>query len=412
MDTAVRLEHQLIAVDHDQRLHVMLELSAPAVEGAVRPPMALALVVDRSGSMRGPKLTAAGACAAWLAERLRPDDRLALVTFDDRVATEVGAEPAGTGAVARAARRLQAGGSTNLSGGWLRGRELLEAVDTPTRRIILLTDGLANHGITDRATLTDLARGAAVRGVTTTTVGFGDGFDEDLLTAMADAGRGAAHYAASPDDAAAVFDEEAGDLAALAAQNVAVAVRPVHPKVTGVEILGDWPVQPDGDRLRVEMGDAYAGRSRRLVLALDVDGLPDLGPCQIAELDVTFTTIGAEVAQHTLTLPVTVHVTGAAEAEAAGIDMAVREEVAILAAARAQREAIEAADNGNVAGAGALLRGAADMLRAVACASPRSAEFAERADAVEAFAEVDQWSATDRKALRFQSHRAGRGRDR
>jgi len=86
-----------------------------------------------------------------------------------------------------------------------------------TRRILLLTDGIANVGITEPARLVALARGGAERGVTTTTIGFGEGFDEDLLTAMADAGRGGARYAASPDDAAAVFAEEADDLADLAA---------------------------------------------------------------------------------------------------------------------------------------------------------------------------------------------------
>jgi len=334
MDTYIRLEHNLISVDYDQRLHVMLELAAPEAAGEGRPPIALALVVDRSGSMHGPKLRAAAACAVWLAERLRPDDRLALVSFDDQVAVHVPPVPAGSGGVANAGRGLRPGGSTNLSGGWLRARQLLEPLgDVAARRILLLTDGLANVGITDAAQLVGLAEAAAGKGVTTTTIGFGDGFDEDLLTAMADAGRGAAHHAASPDDAASVFAEEADDLAALAAQNVSVAIRPTHPNATGVGILGDWPVHAVGDALRVELGDAYAGRTRRLVLAIDVAGLADLGPCQVAELVVEYTAIGDEVAQHTLHMPVTVHVADAAQDEAAGIDTEVREEVAILAAA-------------------------------------------------------------------------------
>lgn len=413
MQGNIRLEHNLISVDHDQRLHVMLELAAPAVVGQVRQPMALALVVDRSGSMHGEKLEAAATCAAWLAERLSPEDRLALVSFDDQIAIHVPAVPVASGGVARAVRSLRPGGSTNLSGGFLAGLQLLEPLrDVATRRILLLTDGHANVGIVDPASLVHVAGSAAGRGITTTTIGFGDGFDEDLLTAMADAGRGAAHYAASPDDAAGVFADEADDLAALVAQNVAVSIRTAHPNVTGAALLGDWPVHATGKALRVDLGDAYAGRTRRLVLALDVTGLQDLGPCQVAELVVEYTSIGDEVAQHTLHMPVTVHVASAAEAAAAGIDIEVREEVAILAAARAQQKAIDAAGRGDVVGAKMALRDAAIGLRGVSSGSPRARDLLARADEVEALADLDKWAAKELKSLKFQSHRAGRGRDR
>lgn len=412
MNADIRLDHRMISVDHDETLHVMLELTAPASEGT-RPPLALVLVLDRSGSMTGDKLEAAKACAAWLADRLRPDDRLALVTFDDTVAIDVPLVPVSSGAVARAARGLRPGGSTNLSGGWLKGRELLQAAPgVATRRILLLTDGQANVGVVDGSQLAALTRDASERGITTTTIGFGDGFDEDLLTAMADAGRGAAHYAASPDDAAGVFADEADDLAALAAQNVSVGVRATHAGVRGVAVLGDWPVHAAGDVLRVELGDAYAGRTRRLVLALDVAALADLGPCQVAELIVDYTSVGDQIAHHTLTLPVAVHVATAADAEAAGIDTEVREEVEIIAAATAQQQAIDAADRGDIDTAKRILRQAADGLRSVGSGSARAAELGERAKQIEDLAALDHWAAMERKTLKFQSHRAQRGRDR
>ncbi len=413
MQGNIRLEHNLISVDHDQRLHVMLELAAPAAVGEGRPPMAIALVVDRSGSMHGDKLEAAATCAAWLAERLRPDDRLALVSFAQRIAIHVPPVPVASGGVARTVKSLRPGGSTNLSGGFLAGLQLLEPLrDVATRRILLLTDGQANVGIVDPASLVHVAGSAAGRGITTTTIGFGDGFDEDLLTSMADAGRGAAHYAASPDDAAGVFAEEADDLAALVAQNVAVSIRAAHANVTGVALLGDWPVHATGKELRVELGDAYAGRTRRLVLVLDVTGLQDLGPCQVAELVVEYTSIGDEVAQHRLHMPVTVHVASAAEATAAGIDTDVREEVAILAAAKAQQDAIDAADHGDVGGAKGMLLAAAAQLRGVGYGSARAEDFAARAEVMEKLAALDEWKAAERKALKFQSNRSGKGRDR
>ncbi len=86
MQASIRLEHHLLAVEAEHRVHAMLELVAPpAPEGRERPPLHLALVIDRSGSMAGPKLETTKECAAFLVRRLAPTDELALVTYDDEV---------------------------------------------------------------------------------------------------------------------------------------------------------------------------------------------------------------------------------------------------------------------------------------------------------------------------------------
>ena len=133
----------------------LAELVVPEREAAAeRVPLQLALVVDRSGSMAGPKLAYAKRCASWLAGRLRPADRLALVDYDDRVRLLAPLAPVDHAALARAIDSIHARGSTNLSGGWLKGFEELQRGDAAAvRKVLLLTDGLANQGITDPATL-------------------------------------------------------------------------------------------------------------------------------------------------------------------------------------------------------------------------------------------------------------------
>lgn len=364
MRATVRLDHQLLAVEAEHDVHVMLELTAPEAEPAERPPLNLALVLDRSGSMGGAKLAYAKRSAAWLLSRLRDTDRVAFVDFDDRVRLLAPLAPVGGGAQAQALGHVRPGGSTNLSGGWLKGvEELRRAPDGEPRKLLLLTDGQANVGITDPAQLVGLAGSAAGDGVGTTTIGYGDDFDEDLLTAMADAGRGNAHYAPTADAAPAIFAQEVEGLTSLVAQNLSVEVRP-SAEVEVLSVLNEYPQVPVSGGVQIALGDAYAGERRRVVLALHVPRVAELGVARIAELVVRYVAVGEEVAEHTLTVPVAVNLVYADEAAAAAPDLEVREEVLVLQAARARDEAVQLADAGEYDAAQRLLGETGARLRA------------------------------------------------
>ncbi|MGI8707521.1 MAG: vWA domain-containing protein, partial [Actinomycetota bacterium] len=83
MKANIRFDHQLLAVESEHQVHAMLELVAPAAPKTnERPPLQLALVIDRSGSMGGPKLAYACQAASFLVERMAPTDELALITYD------------------------------------------------------------------------------------------------------------------------------------------------------------------------------------------------------------------------------------------------------------------------------------------------------------------------------------------
>jgi Ca-activated chloride channel family protein len=126
-----------------------------------------------------------------LVERLSPADRVSIVAYDDEVQLRAPLTPVegNRDALVAAIHALDAGTSTNLSGGWLKGAETLsDAPADSLRRVVLLSDGLANVGITDAPSLRQMAERTRAEGVSTSTIGFGEGFDEDLMTAMADAG--------------------------------------------------------------------------------------------------------------------------------------------------------------------------------------------------------------------------------
>ena len=405
MQPIIRPEHTLLAVESEHSVHCMFEVAVPEAAAAERPPLDLALVIDRSGSMAGPKLDAAVACARWLAGRLRPDDRLALIDFDDEVRVLRSLLPVEKAEFRGLLGAVVPGGSTNLSGAWLKAREqLATAPGAGPRRILLLTDGVANVGVTDPATLVGLAAAAREDGVATTTIGFGEGFDEDLLTAMADAGGGASHWAEGPDAAPAIFAREFDGLTQLVAQNLSVEIRP-RDEVEMLSVLNDYFQVPVDGGVQVQLGDAYGGEVRRVVFALRVPRLAEMGPVPVADVVFRYVGVGAEVAAHEVTLPVVVNAVSAAEAAAASGDASVTEQVTLLLAARARDQAIRLADQGDMAAARSGLLASAVDLRAAGSAAEADLLEQEAADMSDM-----PLPSVQRKRLRYDSHSRKRGR--
>src|SRR5579871_1108732 len=152
-----------------------------AIHGPVpRLPLNLSVVIDRSGSMSGKPLQQAVAATEVLLDQLGPADTLSVVAYDDKVMTVVPPQPVTDAtSVRKLVRKIRPGGSTDLHGGWVEGCDHVLAGGTArqVRRVLLLTDGQANVGITDPKTLIAEARARATAGVPTTTLGFGRGFN-------------------------------------------------------------------------------------------------------------------------------------------------------------------------------------------------------------------------------------------
>ena len=182
----------VLAAHTGKTLDILLRLRAPVGESEIRhrTPLAISLVIDRSGSMGRGKLIEAKRCAIDLVNRLHEDDLFSVILYDDTITPLMG-----LGRV-REARPLlenllaevQTGGATALHAGWLAGADSLLANDLegiPRRtdyhlenylkRVILLTDGQANRGLIDIDPICDQVKEYARRGVTTTTVGFWGG---------------------------------------------------------------------------------------------------------------------------------------------------------------------------------------------------------------------------------------------
>lgn len=221
-----------LVVGQDNAVDVLVRVQAPDGpsipsdgQSAGRAPQALALVLDRSGSMAGQPLIEAVRCAHMVVDRLRPTDCVSLVEFDDRVSRLWPAVPRGDGEALRGRlNRIRAGGSTNLHGGWREGADTLIGVDgTGLKRVILLSDGCANRGLADQQAIVAQCAAMAERGITTSTYGLGQKFNEDLMLAIARAGAGNSYYGDTAEDLMEPFMRELDLLGDLCLRDVHLA---------------------------------------------------------------------------------------------------------------------------------------------------------------------------------------------
>jgi Ca-activated chloride channel family protein len=206
-----------------------------------RAPLSIALVLDRSGSMSGQPLDEARKCATTVIDRLEPRDRVAVFAFDDEVECFAPATPASERSTLRAAvERIVEGGSTDLHGGWRAGADALAALgaEPGLRRVVVLSDGCANCGETGLEAISGQCRDLARQGVTTSTYGLGRAFNEVLMQAMAQAGRGNAYYGETALDLADPFNEEFDLLSSLCVRQPVLKVS--APSATAVRVRNDY----------------------------------------------------------------------------------------------------------------------------------------------------------------------------
>ncbi len=233
----------------DNTVEVLVRIQAPdaPAEGrALRPPQALALVIDRSGSMAGHPLDEAKRCLGMVAGKLRARDSVSLVQFDHRVQRLLPCAPLGDGAaLRRAVEAIVHGGNTNLHGGWLDGaHSLVDVAAHGLKRVILLSDGQANDGLTDVAEITRQCAEWAARGVTTSTCGLGHRFNEELMVAMGRAGGGNHYYGETADDLMEPFERELDLLANLCLRGLTLTAS--APDGVRIEMLNGHPAAEAG----------------------------------------------------------------------------------------------------------------------------------------------------------------------
>lgn len=322
-----------------------------------RAPLNLAIVIDRSGSMQGVKLEQAKMAAKGLVARLAATDRVALVQYDDAAQILVPQLPAdgqGKEHLYAVIDGIRESGGTNLHDGMALGRDEITKTLAEGRinRVILLSDGQANVGITDIPTLAQIASAAAEMGVRMTTVGLGVDYNEDLMEAIAENGRGQYYYVRDASTLQAVFAGELDAMQATVAQKATLRLEPTCEGSEIVEVYG-YAWRREGGAVVVPLADLTGGEARKILVRVKVP-TRDRGHARAVKATLSFDDAqgkGHKTAGVTLGVEVTSD--GAVVKASANKDVLAKVEK--VETATTLRKAAEAYDKGDVRGAQQML---------------------------------------------------------
>jgi len=364
MEFEILLDREKVPTGKKTKLLLLVRVTGEEQQPADQAlPVNLSLVIDRSGSMQGEKLQYVKLAARELAQRLRASDTISVVSYDDRIEVPFPPAPASQRErVLQAVDSLTARNMTNLSGGWFKGCELVEQnkADGQVNRVILLSDGLANRGICDLERLRTVARDKRALGITTTTMGVGMDFNEDLMRAMAVEGGGAYYFIDNPDQAPQIFQEELADLNAVVGQNLAITLE-IAKTVRAVRQLNSYPAS---GQLAYQLGEIFGGETRTQVFELTVGPLPD-GKTALGTVHMCCDALTAEgVDRVEQQLELQVSTAAASELENLAANEVVVRAALLQKAARAREKSVEVADARKFDEAARVLREAAEEIQA------------------------------------------------
>ena len=299
-----RLSHPFISLGH-QDVFATVDLRAVEVPGAARSAVNLALVIDRSGSMSGFKLNQAKQAARQLISQLSPGDRLAIVHYGSDVKSLDGmlATPGNKEKMLAYVDGIWDDGGTNIAAGLTTGRDVLLVArnDFKVNRLILISDGQPTEGIIEADGLTAIVRDIRTYGVSVSSLGVGDDFNEQLMASFAEVGAGAYAFLQDAAQLGAIFQKDLNAASTQVARGVSLTFR--VPKGAQLQrVLGYSQVtrRMDGDSelVTVALPDFAAAQQERVVAHFTVDGVTAGDSIDVSALDLSYLDVLADGAVH------------------------------------------------------------------------------------------------------------------
>lgn len=406
------LDYQTILANQARPVHFAIRFDAEEISQPRPRPTSFCLVLDRSGSMDGVPLQRAKEAAQLVVRNLRAEDQFSLVTFDDEAQTVIPLQsPKNRAAWIAMIGRIQSGGSTNLTGGWMLGRDELKKVGKESsRRLLLLSDGQLNVGVVEPGMVQRIvATGLEQDEVRTSCLGFGSNYNEDLMAECARVTGGHFYDAQSAEKLPAIFASELEGLQQLVVQNLRVRFKRLD-FCDSAMLLGQYPTVTLPDRREeIAVGDLVASETRILCFELGVLPLPlvagqpvcSLEGEQLLELEFLYDEIGATgITSQTVTQMIRI------QATQDPAEVKVREEVvswvALQKAGRTIDEVTKRMDAGRQQEAEQLLERAIGQLRHYGDAQ-QVAEAVQQLEQLRTVLARGMFSLAERKSSKYRS---------
>lgn len=340
-----------------------------------RRPMNVSIVLDRSGSMADAgKIEYARKALYALIDQMTSEDILSIVIYDDVIEVLSPARMVcNKAALKRLVERIGPRGSTNLGGGMIEGfRQVERNLDKEfVNRVILLSDGLANQGITDPRELTRIARRYRSRSVSLTTMGVGLEYNENLMAGLSESGGGNYYFIESPYSLVAMVQKELNALSCVIAQNASIELT-LGRGVRMVDVIG-CEHRMESDRYVITVGDLYADDRREFTVELDI---PEGTGSMAVATGVLHYDRGERHVRHPATFTAIVHYTHDVSVIEKNRDWDAQAKADVAVSTRQVDRAMQALDEGRREEAVKELASAKQMLSSSPAASNASGEGA------------------------------------
>ncbi len=236
-----------------------------------RPPVNLTLILDRSGSMSGDKIVKAREAAITALRLLGPQDLFSLVIYDHNVQTLIPPQSAAyTERLEAQIMQIRTGGNTALFGAVSQGAaEIRKNLEHKyVHRAVLLSDGLANVGPSSPLDLSRLGAALLKEGISVTTIGIGNDFNEDLMAGLADRSDGNHYFVESSVDLPRIFASELGDVLSVAARGITIELE-TPSSVRPLRIIGREGRIYD-NRVEIHLNQLYGGQEKYALIEVEV----------------------------------------------------------------------------------------------------------------------------------------------